>query len=82
MSSLESLPLDILLDELLPLLPIKDVLALFSLNRLFANLGKDDAIWERQLREDYRFTNTSIAGNLSLKLLYGRIHRPELYVWG
>lgn len=80
--SLESLPSSILLEKVFPLLSLRDTLSLSSVNKFFAKLGQDDGVWERRLRIDYGFTNTSIAGNRGLKFLYSRVFSPEFYVWG
>ncbi|PVF97128.1 RCC1/BLIP-II protein [Serendipita vermifera] len=82
MSHLESLPQEILTDELLPLLPLKDLLSLFQVSKFFAGIGRDEVFWKRRLQQDFNFTNASNARSSGFKFLYSRLNDPKVFVWG
>lgn len=82
MLSLTQLPTELLLDEILPLLSIKDVAPLFRANRLLARLGQDELFWKRRLKDDFGFTNLSLGASYGYRFLYSRMYNPEIYVWG
>ncbi|KIM29531.1 hypothetical protein M408DRAFT_328777 [Serendipita vermifera MAFF 305830] len=82
MAKFENLPQELFLDEILPPLPVRDIVATFQVNRWFAKLGEDEVFWRRRLRQDYNYTVASTARESGFKFLYSRIHKPLLYVWG
>lgn len=82
MGKLEELPLEILLDELFPLLPLKDLLNLFSTNKFFTQIGCDDAFWHRKIHEDYNFDHVATARRHGWKFIYSRIKNAKTFVWG
>lgn len=82
MGKLEELPLEILFDELLPLLPLKDLLNVLSTNKFFAQVGLDDAFWHRKIQEDYNFNHTATARRHGWKFLYSRLKKSKTFIWG
>lgn len=82
MSLFESLPQELLIDDILPLLSLRDLLSTFQVNRFFAKLGQDEVFWRRRLREDFNYTSASNARNSGFKFLYSRLNKPMVYVWG
>jgi hypothetical protein len=82
MASLGNLPVDIVLDNLLSCLRIKDVVSLFSVNRAFAEFGKLEAFWIRRLKDDFRFPNPSNGTRFDSIFLYSRLYNPKIFVWG
>lgn len=83
MSKLDQLPQELLLDDLLPLISVKDSLSLFQTNRFFAKLGDDEVFWKRRLREDFNYSNASNARSSGFKFLYSRLSaHSKLFVWG
>ena len=82
MASLGSLPVDIVLDHVLPCLHIKDVVSLFSINKAFAEFGKLEVFWIRRLKDDFRFPNPPNETRLDSRFLYSRLYNPKIFVWG
>ena len=82
MGKLEELPLELLLDELLPFLPLRDLLNLFSTNKYFAQIGCDDPFWHRKIQEDYNFNNVATARKHGWKFIYSRLKKSKTFVWG
>ena len=81
-AALSSLPVETLLDYLLPLLSNKDLLSLSAANRAFYQLASDDTLWKRKLQGDFNFPVAETARNTGWKLLYRRLAHPGVYVWG
>lgn len=82
MGSLGKLPVDIVLDNLLPCLRIKDVVSLFSVNKAFAEFAKLEAFWIRRLKDDFRVPNPSDKTRFDSRFLYSRLCNPKIFVWG
>lgn len=82
MATFQDLPQELLIDEILPLLSIRDIVSAFQVNKFLAKLGEDEVFWRRRLRQDFNYTAASNARDSGFKFLYSRIHRPLLYVWG
>ena len=80
--SLTDLPVDVLLDNILPSIPISDILSLSSTNRFFSLLGSDDTFWKRKLQEDFNFTDPSTARTSGWKVIYKGLSHPRIYTWG
>lgn len=80
--SLAALPLEVILDNLLPLLPLAAVLALGATSSEYAAICADDTFWKRKLAEDYNFADASSARTRGYKFLYRGVHNAKLYVWG
>lgn len=80
--SLTDLPVDILLDNLLPSVPVNDLLNLSSTNRFFSILGSDDTFWKRKLEEDFNFTDPSTARTSGWKVIYKGLSHPKIFTWG
>ncbi|KIM44654.1 hypothetical protein M413DRAFT_442608 [Hebeloma cylindrosporum] len=54
-SPLQELPVELFLDNLLPFVPVPDLLRLTCCNKLFASLCTDDMLWKRKISEDFNF---------------------------
>ena len=80
--SLADLPVELLIDNLLPLLPLKDVLALATTSTEYGAICSDDTFWKRKLQKDYNFADARSARTKGYKFLYRGVHRAKLYVWG
>ncbi|EJD41140.1 hypothetical protein AURDEDRAFT_169731 [Auricularia subglabra TFB-10046 SS5] len=76
------MPVEVMLDILLPYLPLKDLLALASTSKDFANLIDDDTFWQRKLESEYSFTSRETARKTGWKVIYRGMHRPQVFVWG
>lgn len=81
-SPLASLPIEVLVDHVLPSLPARGLLNLSSTNKQFAALGDDDIIWKRKLLEDFNFSGEGTARTSGWKFIYRGLAHPRTYVWG
>jgi SCF-associated factor 1 len=82
MPSLGDIPLEVLIDNLLPLVPLKDILSLTVTSKDLAALCADDTFWKRKLQKDYNFSDASSARTKGYKFLYKGVHNAKVYVWG
>lgn len=58
LGGLLDLPIELFLDQLLPLIDLPDLLALSKTCKFFAVLCSDDTFWKRKLREDLNYSIT------------------------
>jgi len=79
---LSDLPIDVLLDNLLPWLAIPDLIHLGETSSFFARLCNDETFWKRKLQEDFNFTDEKTARISGWKRLYRGLRNPKTYVWG
>ncbi|KAF8159521.1 regulator of chromosome condensation 1/beta-lactamase-inhibitor protein II [Crassisporium funariophilum] len=79
---LSELPVEVFLDNLLPYLPVTDLLRLTCTSKLFAVLGSDDTFWKRKLQEDFNFTGEGTARTSGWKFIYRGLFKPRVFVWG
>lgn len=82
--TLSTLPLDLLTDTLLPLLPAPDLLRLSQTSHDFGTTinGPDgEAIWRAKAAAEFNFP--TLSGRRSgWKELYRQLSRASCYVWG
>ncbi|SRR6266403_3337467 len=76
------IPVEVLLDNLLPLAEVRDVLSLGSTNKLFAALCADETFWRRKCQADFNFTSQETARQSGWKNLYRGLKHPRIFVWG
>ncbi|KAF8624752.1 hypothetical protein AX15_005650 [Amanita polypyramis BW_CC] len=81
-SHLADLPLEILLENILPILPTSDLLNLGCTNRSLAKLCNDETLWHNKLLVDFNFTGAGTARSSNWKLIYKGLDKPKVYVWG
>ncbi|KAI0251809.1 RCC1/BLIP-II [Lactifluus subvellereus] len=79
---LADIPVEVLLDNLLPFSQVRDVLSLGSTNKYFAALCADDTFWKRKCQEDFNFTSQETARQSGWKNLYRGLNHPRVFVWG
>jgi SCF-associated factor 1 len=79
---LADLPVEVLLDHLLPELTISGLLSLTCTSRFFADLGEDDTLWKRKLYDDFNFTGEGTARMSGWKFIYRGLAHPKAFVWG
>ncbi|KDQ13802.1 hypothetical protein BOTBODRAFT_175227 [Botryobasidium botryosum FD-172 SS1] len=81
--TLASIPPEVLTDNILLRLPLRDLIAISACDKYLAILCNSDALWQRKLRLDYDFTvpRDRPLENVSLKTVYQRIGSPRLFVW-
>ncbi|KAJ3878335.1 regulator of chromosome condensation 1/beta-lactamase-inhibitor protein II [Lentinula edodes] len=82
MLSIIDIPLEIFLDNLLPRLPLVDLLQLQSTNKFFAQLCGDETFWKKKLAQDFNFPDESTARRSGWKFIYLRLTKPRVFVWG
>lgn len=77
------LPLELLLDHLLPSLPLSSLLALTQTNKLFFAACNDDILWKLKLKREFNFTaNADTARESGFKVIYRGLRKPSVYTWG
>lgn len=54
--TIQDIPIEVFLDQLLPIVDIPDLLSLACTNRFFAMLCQDDTFWKRKLRDDLNYS--------------------------
>jgi SCF-associated factor 1 len=82
MTTLAQLPVELLLDNVLPSLPTPSLLALAQTSRLFAQLADDDTLWRRRLAADFNFSGQTTARTSGWKIIYRGLSKPRTFVWG
>ncbi|TFY69106.1 hypothetical protein EVJ58_g618 [Rhodofomes roseus] len=82
MPELTDLPIELFLDNILPLLPVADLLNLGCVNGHFAQLTSDEPFWHRKLEKDFNFSGSETARKNGWKFLYHRLSNPRVFVWG
>lgn len=85
---MDRLPPEITLDNILPLLKLKDILHLSSTSKSLHFLISDQIVWKRRLLDDYnsylalRILTQSENISLDWQDIYRRTLTPQVYVWG
>ncbi|KAJ7623151.1 regulator of chromosome condensation 1/beta-lactamase-inhibitor protein II [Roridomyces roridus] len=82
MSSIQSIPIEVILDNLLMEMPIQSVVRLGSTNRYFAGICSDELLWKRRLVEDFNFSGADTARVSGWKFIYKGLFNPRVFVWG
>ncbi|KAK1219651.1 hypothetical protein PQX77_017602 [Marasmius sp. AFHP31] len=82
MPRITDLPVELHIDNFLPLLPLKDLLNLGATNKHFATLCNDNTLWKRKLDSDFNFDGANTARTTGWKFIYLRLTNPRVYVWG
>ena len=75
-------PVEVLIDNILPFCEVKDVFSLGCTNKFFALITTDDTFWKRRLAVDYNFTGSETARSSGWKFIYKRLRNPRVFVWG
>jgi SCF-associated factor 1 len=82
MPSISDIPVDVLLDNLLPSVAVPDLLSLTCTNRFFAIIGADDTFWKRKIQDDFNFSGAGTARTTGWKVIYKGLRKPLIYTWG
>jgi SCF-associated factor 1 len=80
--SLSDIPVEVLLDNVMPLLTPSDLFHLAQTSRFFALLCDDDTFWKRKLKHDFNFSGIGTARTSGWKFIYKGLRNPKLFVWG
>lgn len=81
-TGIADIPVELLIDNLLPFCDAKDAFSLGCTNKFFALITTDDMFWKRRLAADYNFTGSETARTSGWKFIYQRLRRPRVFVWG
>lgn len=84
-SHLAALPLDILVDELLPHFDSASLVSLARTSHGFHEIvlgSAAESVWVKLLRRDFRFDAQSTGRRNGFLGLYKRIAKQRTYVWG
>jgi len=76
------IPVEVLLDNILPFCEAEDVLSLGCTNKFFALVTTDEAFWRQKLAVDYNFTGSGTTRTSNWKIIYQRFRNPRVFVWG
>ncbi|KAI0343294.1 RCC1/BLIP-II [Trametopsis cervina] len=82
MTSLATLPVEVIIDNILPYLPVAAVTNLSAVSKFFYVVASDETFWKRRLLVDYNFTGNDTARTTGWKFIYKRLAKPKVYVWG
>ena len=82
MPTITDIPIEVFIDNILPLLPLADLLRLSSTNKFFYLLAADETFWKRKLEVDFNFPSSETARNTGWRFIYRRLANPKVYVWG
>ncbi|KAG9103248.1 hypothetical protein FRC06_011629 [Ceratobasidium sp. 370] len=82
MATIEQLPIEVLIDSLLPALTLRDLLALACTNKFFAAVCADDTFWKRKTALEYNFSGAESARTSGFKHVYRGLRSPRVFVWG
>ena len=83
--TLTTLPLDLLTDNLLPLLPASDLVHLATTSHEFhqtVNGPDGEAVWRAKAANEFNFPVLGSARRSGWKELYRQLSRASAYVWG
>ncbi|KAF8202318.1 regulator of chromosome condensation 1/beta-lactamase-inhibitor protein II [Pholiota molesta] len=80
--NLTNLPIEVLLDNVLPFVPAPDLSQLAQCNKLFSVLCADETIWKRKVLEDFNFSGQGTARTSGWKFIYKGLFKPRVFVWG
>ena len=86
-TTITTIPLEIMIDNILPLLSLNDIKNLSNTSKFFKLLLNLQLIWKRKLFKDFNEFITlryflKYSNTLNFKLIYNRLLYPQIYVWG
>lgn len=81
-TGIADIPVEVLIDNILPFCDVKDVFSIGCTNKFFALVTADDMLWKRRLAVDYNFTGSETARTSGWKFIYKRLRNPRVFVWG
>lgn len=76
------LPQDVLLDSLLPTLPVSDVFSMCLTCRSLSRVIEAEVFWRRRCQADFNFDTTRLPCLTGWKGVYRALTKPEVFVWG
>jgi len=82
MTMISELPLEVLIDSILPYLALRDLLSLACTSKLFAIICADDTFWKRKTQDEYNFSGAGSARTSGFRHVYRGLRSPRVFVWG
>ncbi|KAG9127297.1 hypothetical protein FRC07_014967 [Ceratobasidium sp. 392] len=82
MTTISDLPIELLIDSLLPALVLRDLLALACTSKFFATVCADDTFWKRKTTWEYNFSGAESARTSGFRHVYRGLRSPRVFVWG
>ncbi len=82
MPSLFDIPVEVLLDNFLPVLDVKDLLSLGRTSKAFQAIITDDTFWKLKCDRDFNFNGRKTARTTGWRIIYKGLSKPKSYVWG
>ncbi|KAI8066641.1 regulator of chromosome condensation 1/beta-lactamase-inhibitor protein II [Gongronella butleri] len=82
MTTLDSLPTDILVDSILGYLDVDSLIQLSYTNRAFYSLCQDEFLWKHLVLNDYSVPREATFRQMGWKTLYSKLNHSKVYVWG
>ncbi|KAG9098211.1 hypothetical protein FS749_004374 [Ceratobasidium sp. UAMH 11750] len=70
MATIEQLPIEVLIDSLLPVLALRDLLALACTSKFLAAVCADDTFWKRKTELEYNFSGAESARTTGFRNVY------------
>ncbi|WRT67267.1 uncharacterized protein IL334_004234 [Kwoniella shivajii] len=83
--TLTDIPNEVVLEHLLPVLDLKSIISLSSVNRQFNDLTSDPTFWRTKTLNDFTFPSTSHPSSSNRgwwKRVYLGLLSPKAFVWG
>ena len=80
--TLTDLPVEVLIDNILPVVDLADLGSLAATNKSMAAICADDTFWKRKCLDDFNFHSGETARTSGWKVLYRGLFRPRIFVWG
>lgn len=86
LASLQRVPDDVLIDSVLPLLPVDALECLSQTNHQLHAVATSETLWRKKIKDDFHFGGeglnlSKLPGGWSKRLWHG-LRRPRVYVWG
>ncbi|ORX61957.1 RCC1/BLIP-II protein [Hesseltinella vesiculosa] len=81
-TTLDTLPVDVLLDNILGYLDAESLIQLSYTNRMFSSLCQDEYLWRHLVLEDYSLPRDASFRQMGWKSLYSKLDHSKVYVWG
>ncbi|ODO10811.1 hypothetical protein I350_01409 [Cryptococcus amylolentus CBS 6273] len=85
MLTLKDIPSEVILEHLLPVLPLRDIASLSAVSHFFRNVSRDPAFWRLKSTSDFSFSPASHPPAPSpdwWRRVYLGLLNPRAYVWG
>lgn len=82
MPAFAELPVEVIIDNVLPYLPVSAIASLSATSKFFYLITSDETFWKRKLLTDYNFSGNDTARTTGWRFIYKRLAKPKVYVWG